>query len=93
MFRIMKMFQWTVTPLRDNHPHDHYYYVIKVFTGMRHGSGTRSNVFFVLTGEKRDSGLREMSDGVTKVRLCLVLLEVLDVLLSFPGAMCVDCAK
>ena len=59
--------QWSITPLIDNYHNDHHYYIIKVFTGMRHGAGTRSNIGFTLFGEKRDTGARLLFDGVRKV--------------------------
>ena len=60
-------FQWSITPLVDNYHNDHHYYIIKVFTGMRHGAGTRSNIGFSLFGERRDTGARSLYDGVRKV--------------------------
>lgn len=33
-----------------------------MFTGMRRGAGTRSNVSFVLAGDKADTGVRQLKD-------------------------------
>lgn len=46
---------------------DQQFYIIKVFTGMRQGAGTRSRIAFTLFGEKRDTGPRELYDGFRKV--------------------------
>ncbi|WAR15300.1 PK1L2-like protein [Mya arenaria] len=58
--------KWGITPLRDNTLGDSNYYLIKVMTGMRRGAGTTSRITFVLTGDKGDTGPREMFDGVRK---------------------------
>lgn len=41
--------------------------MISVYTGIRPGAGTKSNVSFILGGEDGDSGIRLMSDGSTTV--------------------------
>ncbi|XP_047140242.1 polycystin-1-like protein 2 isoform X4 [Hydra vulgaris] len=53
-----------VCPLLDNHPRDHYLYQIKVDTGNRRNSGTKSNIFFTVTGDISDSGIRRLKDSV-----------------------------
>ena len=70
---LLYLLQWGVTPLADNFPEDSYFYVIKVFTGMRAGAGTRSRVCFVIGGEEVDTGIRVLSDGVRKVRFSIIL--------------------
>ena len=61
--------QWGITPLRDNMITDQNFYIIKVFTGMRRGAGTASRIAFILTGQKGESGSRELFDGIRKVYL------------------------
>ncbi|KAL3876144.1 hypothetical protein ACJMK2_034016 [Sinanodonta woodiana] len=56
--------KWGVTPLADNFPDDNYFYLVRVYTGARPGSGTRSKVGFVLSGVNADTGVRELYDGV-----------------------------
>ncbi|XP_045214928.2 uncharacterized protein LOC123565009 [Mercenaria mercenaria] len=58
------LLRWGITPLSDNFSEDNYFYVIKVFTGMRPGAGTRSRICMVICGEEMDSGVRELYDGV-----------------------------
>ena len=52
----------------DNNPRDQYFYMISVYTGMRAESGTKSRVGFTLVGENGDTGIRQMADGLKKVR-------------------------
>ncbi|XP_060605764.1 uncharacterized protein LOC132758227, partial [Ruditapes philippinarum] len=56
--------KWGITPLRDNTINEINYYIIKVFTGMRRGAGTKSRVAFVLTGSNGSTRPRELYDGV-----------------------------
>ena len=56
-----------VTPLNDNHKFDQYYYEIIVFTGQRKDSGTKSNVHFVLSGNKDQTHVRTFSDSYRKI--------------------------
>ena len=49
-------------PLLDNILTDTYFYEMTVFTGMRRGAGTRSNISFVLAGDDRDTGVRRLQD-------------------------------
>ncbi|KAL4240289.1 polycystic kidney disease protein 1-like [Mactra antiquata] len=58
------LLKWGITPMSDNFSEDNYFYVIKVFTGMRPGAGTRSRVSMVIAGEEMDTGVRELADGV-----------------------------
>lgn len=71
---ISSNFQWGITPLSDNFSEDNYFYVIKVFTGMRPGAGTRSRVSIVIAGEEMDTGVRELSDGVREVRKLILFI-------------------
>ena len=41
--------------------------MVKVYTGIRPGAGTKSKVAFVVSGDEMDSGVRELSDGIRKV--------------------------
>jgi hypothetical protein len=50
--------------LCGNQKSGNYFYLISVYTGLRPGSGTKSNVSFILGGEDHDSGIRLLSDGV-----------------------------
>ncbi|UJR18997.1 hypothetical protein I4U23_022127 [Adineta vaga] len=51
-----------VTILPDNHKEDDYFYQIIVFTGQRTNAGTKSNVHFVLHGDKNDTQIRTFAD-------------------------------
>lgn len=59
-FYIFKQ-QWVPQFLCDNGENDVYYYMITVYTGMRRGSATMSNVNFIIVGEEEDSGIRLLS--------------------------------
>ena len=48
--------------MEDNRPKDSYMYEVVVTTGMRRGAGTRSKVFFILSGEKDESDIRPLND-------------------------------
>jgi len=48
-------------------PFDQYYYEIIVFTGQRKDSGTKSNVHFVLSGNKDQTHVRTFSDSYRKI--------------------------
>ncbi|XP_047143853.2 uncharacterized protein LOC100207051 isoform X2 [Hydra vulgaris] len=52
-----------VCPLLDNLPEDNYLYQIIVNTGNRRNAGTKSNIFFTVTGENNDSGIRRLKDS------------------------------
>ncbi|CAF1622969.1 unnamed protein product [Adineta ricciae] len=56
-----------VTPLADNDQSNQYFYEIIVFTGLRKGAGTKSNVQFVLSGDVDDTNVRTLSDPHRKV--------------------------
>jgi hypothetical protein len=60
-------YQWGATPLEDNLPTDQYHYQLSVYTGMKKGAGTKSNISFIISGEERDTGVRRMFDGKRKV--------------------------
>ncbi|CAH1793770.1 unnamed protein product [Owenia fusiformis] len=51
-----------VTPLADNDPRDKYYYEVIVYTGLRQNCGTKSKVNFILSGERDETDVRELSD-------------------------------
>ncbi|UJR21041.1 hypothetical protein I4U23_024141 [Adineta vaga] len=51
-----------VTPLPDNQKPDQYLYQIIVFTGQRKNAGTKSNVYFVLHGDKDETDVRRLAD-------------------------------
>ena len=55
-------------PLADNISGEKYYYQISVYTGMRRGAGTKSTVYFVLSGEHGDTGVRILCDDKIKVK-------------------------
>ena len=55
--------QWMVGYLLDNYVGDDRFYLMTVYTGLRSGAGTQSNVSFILTGSKADTGVRQLSDG------------------------------
>ncbi|CAF3914081.1 unnamed protein product, partial [Rotaria sp. Silwood1] len=47
-----------MTPLLDNKKSDKYFYEIIFFTGMRNDAATKSKVYFILSGNDNDTGLR-----------------------------------
>ncbi|XP_065653763.1 uncharacterized protein LOC136080701 isoform X2 [Hydra vulgaris] len=51
-----------VCPLSDNRAEDTYLYQIIVNTGTRRNAGTKSNIFFTVSGEVNDSGVRHLKD-------------------------------
>ncbi|XP_065660241.1 uncharacterized protein LOC101238025 isoform X4 [Hydra vulgaris] len=51
-----------VCPLLDNLPEDNYLYEIVVNTGNRRNAGTKSNIFFTVTGDVTESGVRHLKD-------------------------------
>lgn len=53
--------------LSDHKTSDVYFYLISVYTGLRKGAGTKSNVYFMVTGEQCDTGIRVLNDGRKKV--------------------------
>nr|XP_047143271.1 uncharacterized protein LOC100199090 isoform X3 [Hydra vulgaris] len=53
-----------VCPLLDNRDGDKYMYQIIVNTGNRKNAGTKSNIFFTVTGDANDSGVRRLKDSV-----------------------------
>ncbi|XP_052783774.1 polycystic kidney disease protein 1-like 2 [Mya arenaria] len=54
--------KWGVLPLVDNIVSDSYFYEMTVYTGMRQGAGTASNISFVLAGDHIDTGVRQLRD-------------------------------
>ncbi|XP_066291033.1 polycystin-1-like protein 2 [Branchiostoma lanceolatum] len=59
--------KWGVSPLIDNDIRHSYHYQVAVYTGMRKDAGTRSNIGFVLSSEKGDTGTRRLDDKGKKV--------------------------
>ncbi|KAK3103729.1 hypothetical protein FSP39_021426, partial [Pinctada imbricata] len=55
--------KWRTRFLCDTDSSDDYFYMITVFTCIWRKSGTKSQVYFVLSGDKDDSGVRILSDG------------------------------
>jgi polycystin 1L2 len=47
--------------LSDNDFLDTYFYMISVQTGLRVGSGTSSNISFILGGSDADTGVRNLT--------------------------------
>ncbi|KAL5018309.1 hypothetical protein ScPMuIL_004031 [Solemya velum] len=58
--------KWSINFLADNEDADMYFYLITVYTGIRKGSGTTSNVNCMLVGENNESGMRVLSDGINQ---------------------------
>ncbi|XP_071043251.1 location of vulva defective 1-like [Parasteatoda tepidariorum] len=50
------------TPLSDNEVGDKYIYEILVYTGNQRNSGTKSNVFFLVSGDDDETSVRHLSD-------------------------------
>ncbi|XP_054717405.1 uncharacterized protein LOC129226802 [Uloborus diversus] len=50
------------TPLPDNEASDKYIYEILVFTGHQRNAGTKSNVFFIVSGEDDETEVRHLAD-------------------------------
>ena len=59
--------QWRVIPLADNGPHDRFTYLVTVFTGTTSRAGTKSNVFFKLSGEYENTEVRKLEGNTEKV--------------------------
>lgn len=53
----------------DNDIADNYFYILKVYTGMRTGSGTESKIGFILVGEDGDTGVRILDDASHTVHI------------------------
>ncbi|XP_061194795.1 uncharacterized protein LOC133202955 [Saccostrea echinata] len=58
--------KWATHFLKDTDGADTNFYLLTVYTGMRKGAGTLSNVNFVVSGDEADTGIRSLSDGVRK---------------------------
>lgn len=56
-----------MTFLSDHTTSHVYFYLISVYTGLRRGAGTKSNVYFMVTGERCDTGIRVLNDGRKEV--------------------------
>ncbi|XP_052819342.1 uncharacterized protein LOC128245129 isoform X2 [Mya arenaria] len=55
-------YKWSYSLLIDNDIADSSFYIIRVYTGLRSGSGTDSKIGFVLVGESGDTGIRRLDD-------------------------------
>lgn len=76
----VKPIQWTCLPLVENDDEGTFCYEIHVYTSGRPRAGTTSQVFFILFGDKGDTGIRRMDDGVRKVWECLLVKFVAPVI-------------
>lgn len=52
-----------VSPLSDNHRLDGYFYQMILFTGHRKDSGTKSKVYFILSGDDDETKVRHLNDS------------------------------
>lgn len=68
------IFKWSHVFLIDNNVCDETYYILRVYTGVRTGSGTKSKIGFVLVGEEGDTGIRILDDE-THVVSCFILIQ------------------
>ncbi|KAL4239961.1 hypothetical protein ACF0H5_000758 [Mactra antiquata] len=59
---IKDQYKWSYSLLQDNDIADTYFYIMRVYTGLRAGSGTSSKVGFVLVGDNCDTDVRMMDD-------------------------------
>ncbi|XP_077977747.1 uncharacterized protein LOC144433313 [Glandiceps talaboti] len=60
------LIRWSATPLLDNRPQDEYIYHITVYTSYGSSAGTRSNIYFRLSGKNGDTGNRRLKDEYAK---------------------------
>ena len=60
--KCMLSVQWSYSLLIDNDIADSHFYLIRVYTGLRSGAGTDSNIGFVMVGERDDTGVRRLND-------------------------------
>ena len=56
-----------IISLIDNKKCEKYFYQIIVFTGHREDSGTKSNVYFILSGDKNKTDIRTFSNSYRKI--------------------------
>jgi hypothetical protein len=56
--------------LIDNDIADCYFYIVRVYTGLRTGAGTKSNIGFMLVGEYDDTDIRILDDESHIVSNC-----------------------
>ena len=70
--------------LSDHHSSHIYLYLINVHTGLRKGAGTQSNIYFTVTGDQCDSGVRLLNAGdpVNPPHLCFVISVIWTVTFS-----------
>lgn len=53
--------------MSDNLKTDKYVYLVTVYTGLSRNSGTKSNISFVIAGQLKDTGIRQLTNGDDKV--------------------------
>ncbi|XP_071131781.1 polycystin-1-like protein 2 [Mytilus edulis] len=58
--------KWAISYLVDNAPTDEYLYMVTVYTGLNRNAGTKSNVRFVISGEKKTTEVKYLDDGQNK---------------------------
>ena len=68
---MLPLLQWGVLPLCDNPRNGSHFYKISVYTGLRTGAGTKSNITFILTGDDADTGIRVLRDKKSRVSFCV----------------------
>ncbi|XP_071943837.1 polycystin family receptor for egg jelly-like [Antedon mediterranea] len=73
-----------VCPMIDNNPCDYYNYEVTFFTGVRMGSGTTANVFFILNGEQGQTEIRAVKD---KKRLILQRSSIDSFVMAVPRSL------
>lgn len=73
--------------LVDNHVKDDRFYLMTVYTGLRRGAGTRSNVSFILMGDKGNSRVRMLTDGerVSEGFVAIIIVVVIIVVVIIIG--------
>ncbi|CAC5378675.1 PKD1L2 [Mytilus coruscus] len=70
--------KWAISYLVDNAPTDEFLYMITVYTGLNRNAGTKSNVRFVISGEKKSTEVRYLDDGQNKIVLTFTVAFTLD---------------
>lgn len=60
-------FQWLVLPLISNRVEHNYEYEVYVYTGLKKGAETQSNVRFMLSGTDGATQVHDLADGQRKV--------------------------
>lgn len=60
--------QWSFSLLIDNDIADTHFYIVRVYTGLRSGAGTKSKIGLILIGEDGDTDIRVLDDDSHIVR-------------------------